>query len=395
MSIGEIRRNLDKLGCFADSSENKRRISLFDEESLTIHGDVQFHGIPRDSIQKDGYMPVTAECLNELWMQKFHFELDRYYTDPEYYLDIFLKIKLAKYEIFGDDTPIDRNILISFATVFEAATLGVDVSYHKEIEPSFKQSSIINDYENLATDFDFENNTMVEKAKYFYKSIKDIVGDEFNVIFPPWFRGPQGVALYLRGYDKFLIDLYVNPDFVHKILRYVTNAAKEYTTWRAEFCNEEVGKGDLFNDDIPLMSPDDYEQFILPYEQELCSFYNGIKYWHSCGDITKHIPRIDRIHTIDLLDIGVAVDDKFKAANYTDSHQCIEFRFLASKYIQSAGVKDMRKYMTDFIIRCRESGIKRYVIRTSGMGILNDATEDLKKLSNWVDITKELQYELE
>lgn len=394
MHNSEILKNLDKINKYCDSSNNKNRNALFENCKDSVRGDIQWHGIPKKSANETDYMPVTAECLNELWIDKFHFTLDEFYNDPEIYLSVLLKMKIAKYELFCDDTPIDRNIPLSFATVFEACTLGADAQYHENNEPSLISSSIIDETTELPLKFNFTDNVMVEKAKAIYEKIQSIVGDEFKVVFPPWFRGPQGVALYLRGYDKFMIDMHINPDFSHRILAYVTKAAKEYTIWRANFLNEGIEKGDLFNDDIPLISPSDYDTFFLPYENELCDFFKGIYYWHSCGDISKHIPNINQIHSMELLDIGVSVDDKHKALNSIHKDQCIEIRFLASKYIQNMKPEETENYMRNVIAQCKESRIKKYVLRTSGMGIINNAEEDLLRLKSWVEITKKIQNEL-
>jgi hypothetical protein len=87
------------------------------------------------------------------------------------------------------------------------------------------------------------------------------IGNEFNVIFPVWYRGPQGVALYIRGFENFSLDLYLNEALAHRILRYVTDAAKAYASWRSRFLDEPIAKGDLFNEFVKNIG--------IPYSKEI------------------------------------------------------------------------------------------------------------------------------
>ena len=80
----------------------------------------------------------------------------------------------------------------------------------------------------LPGSFDFNRNEYLAMVIPFWRRVKQLAGPEFNVLFPEWYRGPQGVALYIRGYENFSLDLYLNPALAHRVLRYVTEAAKAY-----------------------------------------------------------------------------------------------------------------------------------------------------------------------
>ena len=86
--------------------------------------------------------------------------------------------------------------------------------------------------------------------------------------------------------------MYESPAFAHRLLRYVTDAAKQYARWRADFTGDPTARCDLFNDDIPLMSPESYAQFFLPYEQELSDLHGGVYYWHSCVEAPPSTPSL-------------------------------------------------------------------------------------------------------
>jgi uroporphyrinogen decarboxylase len=73
---------------------------------------------------------------------------------------------------------------------------------------------------------------------------------------------------YLRGFERFLIDLSVNKQYAHKMLRILTDIQKE----RVKNFLAEVGKyiqifkvsDDLAGQTGPLVSPRMYREMILP-----------------------------------------------------------------------------------------------------------------------------------
>ena len=391
--MNKINELLDTVINLYGTSENKRRQILWENKEPQIRGEMQWHGIPIGFANKGDIMPITVECVNAIWMEILGFTLDRYYKEPEYYLEYYLKMKIKKFQEFPDDTPIDLNIPVYFGIVFESALLGQKIYFNKNEEPTFAKESVISETTGLPNQFDFGNNNFLHFIKNFYEKIKKIVGPSFNIIFPYWYRGPQGVALYTRGFEKFLTDIYLNPEFAHKIMRYITDAQKAYAQWRSDYLGEPIRKGDLLNDDIPLMSPKDYRNFIFPYEEELCNFYNGIYYWHSCGDITQHIPEIIRLKNIELLDFGVSMEDKEKGLVKLDKEIPIECRISAQKHIQSANSKEREIYMRKIIQEFKRRKIKKYILRSSGMSILLGAKKDIKKLREWIEIARKLQIE--
>ncbi len=391
--MSAITQLLDELNVLYDSKENTRRWSLWQQEDRPIRGETQWHGIPKGSARNGDTMPVTAECLNTIWTDLLGFRLDKYYQEPEYYLEYYLRMKLKKFTEFPDDTPLDRNIPLSFGVIFEAGILGQTYHFLPAQQPALSPDAVITPDMEFPSTFSFENNEVVQIAKNFYTKVNKRVGSEFHIIFPQWFRGPQGVALYLRGFENFLSELYLNPPFVHRIMRYVTDVAKAYTIWLAEYLDQPVEKGDLFNDDLPIMSPRSYKTFILPYEQELSNFYGGIYYWHSCGDITPHVPEVIKVPNIDVLDFGVTMEDKRagleKLRNST--RKTIELRVLAQKHIQQATDDDMKAYMENIVMGCQEMSLEKYVLRSSGMSVLLGAEDDLKRLRRWIEITRDVQ----
>lgn len=392
--MSEINRLLDEYAKLCDSPENRRRLSLWETTDCVLRGETQFHGIPNYTADSGKQMPVTAECLEKMWEKILGMDLTRFYTDPTYFLEYFLKYKMLKFRRFSDDTPLTRDIPVCFGVTHEAGILGQKVLFLPGEEPQFAKEPIIEETTELPCTIDFSNNAYLAMAIPYYEKVRDLAGREFHVIFPQWYRGPQGVALYIRGFENFAIDMYVNESFAHRVLRYVTNAAMQFQQWRSAYTGEPITRCDLFNDDIPLMSPDAYARFILPYEQELADFHRGVYYWHSCGDITRHISEIDRLNSVALLDFGVTMQDKREAMNGLSRSPALELRVMAKSNIQEASTEVAKAYVRDIIEACKERGVKKYVLRSSGMSVLLGGEEDLLKLARWVELVRDVQSEI-
>lgn len=389
--MSEINRLLDELNTLCESEENGRRLSLWEDKECAIRGETQWHGVPNYTTEKGRPMPVTAECLEKVWQDVLGLELAKYYTDPKYFLEYYLKIRLKKFREFPDDTPLTRDIPVSFGVTHEAGILGQKIYLTHGEEPSFAKESIVDENTDFDKKIDFDDNEYLSMAIAFYEKVRELAGKEFNVLFPMWFRGPQGVALYIRGFEELAMDLYLNPNLVHRIMRYVTDAQIEYEKWRSEYLSQPVAKGDLFNDDIPIMSPSSYEEFFYPYEQELADFYGGIYYWHSCGDITKHVPGIQKLSDVELFDFGVSMESKLDGIKGLEKPQTVEFRVFAKPHIQECSEEDSKEYVRGIIEDCGRNDIERYVIRSSGMSIIFGGEKDMKKLGRWVELVREVQ----
>jgi uroporphyrinogen-III decarboxylase len=389
--MSEINALLNELNELCDSTENNRRLSLWEPNQGGIRGEVQWHSVPNYSAESGKPMPVTAECLEKVWQDVLGLDLAKYYTDPVYFLEYYLKIRLKKYKEFPDDTPLTRDIPVSFGVTHEAGMLGQEIFLDTGEEPSFAKATIVDENTDFKKPVDFNDNEYLKMVIPYYEKVKALAGSEFNVLFPKWFRGPQGVALYVRGFEELSMDLYLNGDLVHQIMRYVTDAQMKFEKWRSDYLDQPIAKGDLFNDDIPIMSPESYEEFFLPYEQEISDFYGGIFYWHSCGDITRHVSALQKLSGVELFDFGVSMEDKLAGIKNLKKPTAIEFRVFAKPHIQECSEEESKSYVRGILDDCMENKIGKYIIRSSGMSIIFGGNEDMKKLGRWVELVREVQ----
>lgn len=123
----------------------------------------------------------------------------------------------------------------------------------------------------------------------------------------PGDTGVFELAWFLRGMDRFLVDLIQNKDIASAILNHILEIRKEqmkeYLSAVGQYLDVVCIGDDLAMQSAPLMSPRLYQEMIKPYHKryvELIKSFSPIKlHMHSCGAIAPLIP--------DLLDIGVDI----------------------------------------------------------------------------------------
>lgn len=115
---------------------------------------------------------------------------------------------------------------------------------------------------------------------------------KYVTVYHPDTQGPLDIAELLWGCDMFY-EMYDNPDFVHALLRLVTDTYKGFSDkWFQIFPQKEevnVHWGFMIRGTILLrldsamnLSPDFYEEFSKPYDRELFDYYGG-GCLHFCG----------------------------------------------------------------------------------------------------------------
>jgi hypothetical protein len=124
--------------------------------------------------------------------------------------------------------------------------------------------------------------------------------------------GPFTAAANLRGATSICIDIYEDPDYVHRLLDYITQATilriKTLRALRNEpFKTRSVGFAD---DSIALLSKEAYREFVLPYHRKFVETFGegGPHSIHLCGDSTRHFPMLRDELNIQSFDTGFPVD---------------------------------------------------------------------------------------
>ncbi|MGA2477957.1 MAG: hypothetical protein ABSG63_04315 [Spirochaetia bacterium] len=74
----------------------------------------------------------------------------------------------------------------------------------------------------------------------------------------------------------------------------------------------------------------------------------------ACGDITRHVPEIDRLDGVALLDFGVTMEDKGEGMKGLRRPPALELRVMAKRHIQEASEEAAKAYVHGIIAACRD-----------------------------------------
>lgn len=124
--------------------------------------------------------------------------------------------------------------------------------------------------------------------------------------------GPMTVAASLRGATELCMDIYEGPDYVHELLRFVTQA----TIMRIQALRKLQGmemkpqSWTFADDSIELLSVETYEEFVLPYHKMLLRELagDGPHAVHLCGGVDRLMPTLKRELNVNTWDAGFPVD---------------------------------------------------------------------------------------
>ncbi len=151
---------------------------------------------------------------------------------------------------------------------------------------------------------DPEDPGFIEGLKEKAKEIKDrgyaVVAD-FN--FESWYEN----CWYMRGYEQFYKDLYVNPDFVHALLKKTSEVHMKFLEHTLKEVGDEIDVimqgDDLANQDGPAMSVEMYREFVKPRQREIFDLIKNMTdaklFYHCCGSVKELLP--------ELIDIGIEI----------------------------------------------------------------------------------------
>ncbi|MFZ2653468.1 MAG: uroporphyrinogen decarboxylase family protein [Victivallales bacterium] len=126
---------------------------------------------------------------------------------------------------------------------------------------------------------------------------------------------PFEEACRTRGMINVLMDMKLNPALLHRTMSFFVKSSIE----KSEEMNKTSGRNcftpSIGGDDIncQMFSPEDYKEFIYPYELE-CSKYGKKYYYHSCGCLTPiyrdlaSLQNLHKIHVSPWSDMGTAVE---------------------------------------------------------------------------------------
>jgi hypothetical protein len=124
--------------------------------------------------------------------------------------------------------------------------------------------------------------------------------------------GIMTLACALRDPTAFLLDFYEDPDYVHELLGYCTEALLARFRLERGRCDLPLtfDTTGIADDAIQMLSEAHYREFVLPYHKRILAEVQakGPNSIHLCGDATRHFRTIRDELNIHSFDTGFPVD---------------------------------------------------------------------------------------
>lgn len=384
-AMNDLEQLFDRVREIYESERNSDNRSLWEQ-----HARAHWRGTAPKRKCELPIAPFTVEPEPALWRHILDFDIQRYFTDPRTQLEVELRKRVFRFENFHDCTCIGKAIPIWLGVPFETSLLGMDTVYSDTDSPWVGRSPVVKDEADLEKlpEADFYKSGLMPLAHRFYNEIKDMLPDDFDVIFPEWERSVLGPIMHLRGFNNLLIDTSESPDFVHKLVHRVLHERNRFNTQRAKFLKQEIEPGNLLNDEVgsPIISPKIYERFILPSEIELGHFHGGITYWHSCGDTTNFLKLIRRVPGITLFHVSSWTDLASAVEEFGKNGIAIQICVNPVEDLSLATRKDMERKLKEIAQTC---GDVAYTVMADGLQKLHSLDAEIEKIKEWIEVARE------
>ena len=386
----QIKRLIDNFLELEQSEKNQLRKAKW--QRLPPTGRDQWRATPKtDGSWREGNIPLVIDLQNSIWAKLLDFSLKDYYTHPEVFLEYYLRIMIERFKMFDDDVFLSKTISIWGGAAYEGSMFGMKYEMFDAQDPWLDHTILINgsdDLERISFP-DFHASGLMPDMLRVYEGVSEMLGEEFDVFFPEWIRAPFGICVYLRGFENFLVDIMLDPDFARRILRFVTDARIDWYNNLAKYLGRKPGLANLFNDEVncPSLSPDGYRELVLPFEKKLCDYHGGLLYWHSCGDVTPFLEDIRRLPVMEMMHVGPWTSVDHAAKVFGDAAP-LEICINPQKDIFEADASAMALKIRSILEDCSRNDINGFYIRASGLGITRNMDFTLKKIKEWNHIIR-------
>jgi hypothetical protein len=153
---------------------------------------------------------------------------------------------------------------------------------------------------------------ILDFAEYFQKK----AGDKYPIAMTD-LQGPMDTAYLVWDSCDFMVAMYEYPEEVHHLMRLVTDLIIKFTKEFRERVREFVpahfppvyikdGQGICLSEDaLAVLSKDTYEEFSLPYINELSEEFGGVII-HSCGNFEHQLEVLQKVHNLRAINFGVS-----------------------------------------------------------------------------------------
>lgn len=165
------------------------------------------------------------------------------------------------------------------------------------------------------------------------------------------YQGVLNNAFRLMG-EEILIEMLEDPPFAEFLFSHICETMLEFIKLiqgRQRESGFEVDFLSVSNCVINMISPDMYEEFLLPHDQKLAGEFETFGV-HTCNwDITRHIEPFSKIGSLGYLDMGMMSDMKKVRETFPDTRLAVLY------HPNEIMAKSLEEVRADFERICREA----------------------------------------
>lgn len=367
--------------------------------------DNKWRGVATPVDVTSGKIPIVVNLEPSFRSNVFNYTVDDYFHSPEVYLENFLKHEIFRFTEIQDDVPILRYIPIYRTAYFEASLCGAEIVYlddHDAVLPDTPHLKNLSDVDTL-TLVDFNQGEAMSYAKQLYEYVcEQVRGREITVSFMEWLRNPFGVATWLYGEQELVAAMTSDPEGVHRLMRYTTESRKVWTRQRAECLGEEdFATAPMYSDTVrgSLISPEQYLEFVQPYELEIAEMHGGIYYFHCCGSTTELLDQLSDL-TVELFHVGPWTDVQKAAEVWGPKGTALEIclqkhgeygpsSWPAKDDVFRASPEEIEIMIRNKISQTVEGGATAFCIEAGPLHrTKNGPEQDVKSIKQWMHIAR-------
>lgn len=370
-SLGRISQLIDRLNEAAASEENQQRLQ-----------------------RRNTQRPLVTFAIEEpmTWVRLWNLDTPRYYSDPLYYTEMTLRQKLWRWENYPlDNQPLTAELPVSLSMYPEFTFVGMELYFSPEGIPTIQTDHPLTKNPDLRQlqPVDYRTSGWMPRILRWWDDITHLIAGRLplvNAMF--WWRGCLDLAMQLRSYEALMLDVAERPQFVHDLLRFLTEQRCRWWEANTAYFGQPLKPTDIGEDwlNIPFISPGFFRDFILPRYLELEAFHGGINSIHSCGDqapLQRYFLQLKSLNT-------------FEVSPWTSLEKSL-LNLPADKKLIIGLHPNEVLFATPTQMESRLRGIqaacqgRRYDIGTSGLTpILETPEKFYQQVNTWTQIVREV-----
>ncbi|OIN97853.1 hypothetical protein AUJ66_02140 [Candidatus Desantisbacteria bacterium CG1_02_38_46] len=247
---------------------------------------------------------------------KYHFQID---SDDKLLILFHVDVRSVPPDYIG--SPLKKFPDGSVESVFGYRSKEIITSFGKSFQQVYHPLAEVNTIDDFRKKYSFP-----PYEYYDFEGIKEKANKYSNYVLDAGWMSIWYLYFYLRGMEQSLIDMLLNKEFFHYVMRSISEYWKGYMKRVLESAEGSIDYVMTYEDfgttEGLLVSLDNIRNDILIYYKDFAQFvYNyGAKFaFHSCGSIYPVIP--------DLINLGVSILDPIQV-----SAKGMEIKFLKERY---------------------------------------------------------------